>query len=67
MFRPRETTQMSGTHRDEYVVDPLAVADAILRRLSSGWPSKVFESVQAGMDGAVGADEGKSATGPDLA
>jgi hypothetical protein len=51
--------------RGGYVVDPEAVAEAIIRRWQSGW-SLVLIPPQAADRSAVEADEHETATGADL-
>ena len=52
--------------RGGYVVDPEAVAEAIIRRWQSGW-SLVLVPPEAGDRPAVEADEHQTAAGADLA
>jgi hypothetical protein len=52
--------------RGGYVVDPEAVAEAIIRRWQSGW-SLMFVPPEAGDGSAVEADENETAAGADLA
>jgi hypothetical protein len=68
MMRPRATLLMGTVYRGEYVVDPLAVAEAILKRSRRGWRrSRVLEPAQPGPDGAVRSHEDDAAPSPDLA
>jgi hypothetical protein len=67
MMRPRATLLIGTVYRGEYIVDPLAVADAILtRRGSRRRRSKVLEPAEPGADRPVRADEGDTASRPDL-
>jgi hypothetical protein len=52
--------------RGGYVVDPEAVAEAIIRRWQSGW-SLVLVPAEPADGTAVEADEHETATGADLA
>jgi hypothetical protein len=67
MMRPRATLLMGTVYRGEYVVDPLAVAEAILSRGVRRQPSKVLEASQAGSDRAARVYQRDVAPDPDLA
>ena len=68
MMRPRASLLMGTVYRGEYVVDPLAVADAILKRRGARTRrSQVLETSQSGPDGAVGTHERNAAPEPDAA
>jgi hypothetical protein len=68
MIRPRTTFLMGTVSRGEYVVDPRAVAEAILDRVRNrrGSPA-VLEAVEVGADRSVGSAKREPAAGPDLA
>ena len=67
MVRPRTTNLMAALQRGEYVVDPTAVAAAILRRRARRRRSRVLESPQVWADVPVGADQGEPPPGSHLA
>jgi hypothetical protein len=67
MMRPRATLLMGTVYRGEYVVDPMAVAQAMLDRGMRRRPSKLLEASQAGSERTVRTYERQSAPSPDLA
>ena len=67
MMRPHATILMGTVYSGEYVVDPRAVAEAMLSRRHRRRPSKLVEAAKAGPPLAVGAEQRQAASGPDLA
>jgi len=67
MIRPQATLLMGTIYRGEYVVDPLAVAQAILDRGLKRRPSRLFEASQAGSERSIRAYKSDVAADPDLA
>ena len=67
MMRPQATLLMGTVCRGEYVVDPLAVAEAILERGIRRRRSPMLEASEAGSRRAIRAYERDAAPGPDVA
>ena len=68
MMRPQATLLMGTVYRGEYVVDPLAVAEAILQRsIGRRRRSKVLEAPESGSERPVRTYERDAASGPDVA
>lgn len=66
MMRPQAMLLMGAVYRGEYVVDPVAVAEAILER-GTRRRSRVLEASEAGSERAIRAYERDTAPGPDVA
>ena len=66
-MRPQATLLMGAVYRGEYVVDPLAVAEAILRRATSPGRSRMLEASEAGSERTIRAYERDAAPDPDVA
>jgi hypothetical protein len=67
MIRPRTTLLMGTVYRGEYVVDPQAVAEAILARvLHRHGSSPVLKAVEVGADRSVGSAKHEPAARSDL-
>jgi hypothetical protein len=56
---------MSSVYSGEYIVDPWAVAEAILSRRRRR-PSQLLEAAQVGPDRPVGTEQHEPAPGADL-
>jgi hypothetical protein len=67
MIRPRTTTLMGTVYRGEYVVDPRAVAEAIVARvLHRHGSAAVLKAVEVGTNRSVGSAKHEPAARPDL-
>jgi hypothetical protein len=67
MIRPRTTLLMGAVYRGEYVVDPQAVAEAILERVRNRHGSSaVLKAVEVGAERSVGSAKHEPAARPDL-
>lgn len=58
---------MGTVYRGEYVVDPVAVAEAILERGIGRRRSKLLEASQAGSERSIRSYQREAAAEPDLA
>ena len=67
MMRPQATLLMGTIYRGEYVVDPLAVAEAIMNRQIRRRPSKLLEPSQARSDRSIRVYEREAAADSDVA
>jgi hypothetical protein len=65
-MRPQASVLMGTVYRGEYVVDPLAVAEAILERAIRSRRSRVLEAAEAMSERSIRAHEGEPAADPDL-
>ena len=66
MMRPRTTLLMGTVYRGEYVVDPRAVADAMVKRGLASRRSPMLETAEVAPDRSVRSDERDSASRRDL-
>jgi hypothetical protein len=65
-MRPQASVLMGTVYRGEYVVDPLAVAEAILERAIRSRRSRVLEAAEAMSERSIRAHEGEAAPDSDL-
>jgi hypothetical protein len=65
MMRPQATLLMGAVYRGEYVVDPVAVAEAILERRTTR-RSRVLEASEAGSERTIRAYKRDTAPDPDV-
>jgi hypothetical protein len=65
-MRPQASVLMGTVYRGEYVVDPLAVAEAILERAIRRRRSRMLEAAEALSERSIRAYEGETAADPDL-
>jgi hypothetical protein len=66
-MRARATILMGSVYSGEYVVDPRAVAEAILSRRHRRRPSKLVEAAKAGPNLPAGSEQDQAAPRADLA